>query len=96
MNKRFRASASTPEARLGSASTSAAPRGTTSARTIKLLRDAGAEEIHFTDLRESILILRNTSKWTKNCDSLLHEIEAFLRNWESERMAQDEADAISA
>lgn len=61
-----------------------------------LLRDAGAEEIHFTDLRESILILRNTSKWTKSCDSLLQEIEAFLRNWEGERIAQDEADAISA
>jgi hypothetical protein len=33
------------------------------------LRNAGAEEIHFTGLRESTLILRGTSKWNKHCES---------------------------
>ena len=49
------------------------------------LRDAGAEEIRFTGLRESILILRGTPKWTKSCDHLLVEIEAFLATWAGER-----------
>jgi hypothetical protein len=43
---------------------------------------AGAEEIRFTGLRESTLILRGTSKWNKHCTSLLSEIEAFIRNWD--------------
>jgi hypothetical protein len=48
------------------------------------LRSAGAEEIRFTGLRESTLILRGTAKWNKHCESLLSEIEAFLRNWDSD------------
>jgi hypothetical protein len=48
------------------------------------LRAAGAEEIHFTGLRESAMILRGNGKWNKRCQSLLAEIEAFLRNWDSE------------
>jgi hypothetical protein len=48
------------------------------------LRAAGAEEIRFTDLRESAMILRGTSKWNKRCQTLLDEIEAFLRNWDRE------------
>ncbi len=46
------------------------------------LRAAGAEEIHFTGLRESALILRGVSKWNKQCTCLLAEIEAFLRTWD--------------
>ena len=46
------------------------------------LRTAGAEEIHFTGLRESTLVLRGTSKWNKHCDNLLSEIEAFIHNWD--------------
>jgi hypothetical protein len=42
------------------------------------LREAGAEEVHFTGLRESAQILRGTDKWTKRCDILLEEIEIFL------------------
>jgi|TARA_B110000037_G_C17128260_1_gene509543 hypothetical protein len=42
------------------------------------LREAGAEQIHFTDLRESTLILRGQEKWSRQCDTLLSEIEAFL------------------
>lgn len=42
------------------------------------LRVAGAEQIHFTDLRESTLILRGQEKWNRNCDTLLSEIESFL------------------
>lgn len=48
------------------------------------LRAAGAEEIRFTGLRESSLILRGNSKWNKHCDSLLAEIQAFLRTWDRE------------
>ncbi len=46
------------------------------------LRQAGAEKIHFTGLRESVLILRNTAKWDKRCEAVLREIEAFLKNWD--------------
>lgn len=42
------------------------------------LRSAGAEQIHFTGLRESALILRGQTKWNQQCDVLLSEIEAFL------------------
>lgn len=45
---------------------------------ISSLRDAGAEDIRFTGLRESTLILRGEEKWNKRCESLLAEIEAFL------------------
>ncbi len=53
------------------------------------LRAAGAEEIRFIGLRESTLILRGTSKWSKHCEGLLSEIEAFLRNWDRDH-AEDE------
>lgn len=49
------------------------------------LRQHGAEEIHFTDLRESVLILRSTAKWDKRCEAVLKEIEAFLAPWDSVR-----------
>ena len=42
------------------------------------LREAGAEDIRFTDLRESAMILRGKSKWSRQCDALLAEITAFL------------------
>lgn len=48
------------------------------------LRALGAEEIHFTGVRECALILRGASKWNKDCESLLAEIEAFLGNWNHE------------
>lgn len=46
---------------------------------ITALHDAGAEVIRFTGLRESTLILRGEEKWNKRCDSLLAEIQAFLK-----------------
>lgn len=49
------------------------------------LRAAGAEEIRFTGLRESAMILRGASKWNKQCQALLTEIEAFLRNWDRDQ-----------
>ncbi len=52
------------------------------------LRAAGAEVIRFTGLRESALILRGRSKWNKRCDSLLSEIEGFLKAWEREPMVE--------
>lgn len=42
------------------------------------LREAGAEKVHFTGLRESAQILRGKSKWNKHCDALLEEIRIFL------------------
>ncbi len=46
------------------------------------LRAAGAEVIRFTGLRESSLILRGGLKWNKGCDTLLSEIEGFIKAWE--------------
>ena len=42
------------------------------------LRAAGAEKVHFTGLRESTLILRGKTKWSKPCDTLLAEIKGFI------------------
>lgn len=42
------------------------------------LREAGAEDIRFTGLRECAMILRGKSKWTPQCDAMLAEITAFL------------------
>ncbi|MEN9974500.1 MAG: hypothetical protein RLZZ282_506 [Verrucomicrobiota bacterium] len=52
------------------------------------LRAAGAEEIHFTGQRESSLILRGATKWNKQCESLLAEIQAFLHDWECDHHVQ--------
>ena len=49
------------------------------------LRSAGAEEIRFVGLRESSQILRGCSKWNKHCESLLQEIQAFLRSWDRDQ-----------
>lgn len=46
------------------------------------LRAAGAEEIRFTGLKESTLILRDTAEWNKHCDPLLNEIRIFLSAWD--------------
>lgn len=45
---------------------------------IAALRDAGAEKVHFTGLRESTLILRGKDKWNQQCEMLLEEIRSFL------------------
>lgn len=44
------------------------------------LREVGAEDIRFTGLRESTMILRGKSKWTRQCDALLAEIAAFIQS----------------
>jgi len=49
------------------------------------LREAGAEEIRFTGLRESSLILRGSGKWGPHCERLLGEIELFLKAWDGGR-----------
>ena len=49
---------------------------------LRELRAAGVEEIRFTGLRESTLILRGTAKWNKQCEKLLTEIRAFLEDWD--------------
>ena len=53
------------------------------------LRVAGAEEIRFTGLRESSLILRGTGKWNKHCESLYSEIDAFLKAWDRDQSKND-------
>jgi hypothetical protein len=50
------------------------------------LREAGAEDIRFTDLRESAMILRGKSKWNRQCDALLAEITAFLNSAGTQRI----------
>lgn len=51
------------------------------------LRAAGAEQIRFTGLKESSLILRGCDKWNRRCEKLLGEIEAFLGAWQHEPVA---------
>ena len=46
---------------------------------LTVLHRAGAEIIRFTELRECTLILRGEKKWNKRCESLLAEIQAFLK-----------------
>jgi hypothetical protein len=53
------------------------------------LRAAGAEEIRFTGLRESTMILRGTSTWNKQCAALLTEIEAFLLAWDRDQPSNE-------
>lgn len=48
------------------------------------LRAAGVEEIRFSGLHESAMILRGTTKWNKHCQAMLAEIEAFLRTCDHE------------
>ena len=49
------------------------------------LRAVGAEEINFTGLRESSLILRGAVQWNQHCQSLLSEIEEYLKAWNREQ-----------
>lgn len=49
------------------------------------LRAAGAEEIRFTGLRESSLILKGAAEWNRDCETLLAEIRAFLAAWDREQ-----------
>lgn len=58
------------------------------------LRASGAEEIRFTGLRESTLILRGASKWNKHCENLLSEIEAFLHTWERDHPENDRPESL--
>lgn len=53
------------------------------------LRAAGAEQIRFTGLRESSLILRGCSKWNKQCQILLEEIEAFLKSLHQDHSSEE-------
>lgn len=42
------------------------------------LRAAGAEQIHFTGVREASQILRGAAKWNKQCEALYQDILAFI------------------
>ena len=44
------------------------------------LQGRGAEEFHFTELRESARILLGAVKWTPDCNRIHQEILAFLQN----------------
>lgn len=50
------------------------------------LREAGAEDIRFTGLRESAMILRGKSKWSRQCAAMLAEITAFLNSCERDEV----------
>ena len=63
---------------------------------LSTLRAAGAEEIRFTGLRESTMILRGTSKWNKQCQILLSEIDVFLGNWDCDHSAKHSALCMAA
>lgn len=45
------------------------------------LRERGAEDFRFTDIRESAQILRGAHRWTRSCEQLHQEILAFLQNF---------------
>jgi hypothetical protein len=49
------------------------------------LRRAGAEEIRFIGLRQSVLILRGTEHWNKGCEALLQEIHAIITAWDRDQ-----------
>lgn len=49
------------------------------------LRDMGAEEVRFTGLRSSVLILRGAKQWDKRCEILLQEIRSFITAWDHEQ-----------
>lgn len=53
------------------------------------LRAAGAEEIRFSGLKESAMILRGASKWNKQCQALLNEIEIFIQNRDRDQAANE-------
>lgn len=55
---------------------------------LSTLRSAGAEEIHFVDLRESVQLLRNAEKWNKSCDHLMAEIRDFLEALNNDKAAK--------
>ncbi len=49
------------------------------------LKGEGAEEVRFTGLRASVLILRGVEQWNKACDTLQREIQAFIAAWNREQ-----------
>lgn len=53
------------------------------------LRQIGAEEIRFIDLKESTLELRGAKKWDKQCDQLEQEILNFLQARDREQKQFD-------
>ena len=53
------------------------------------LRAAGAEEIRFTGLRESTLILRGAAQVEQTLRGALTEIDAFLNAWDRDQLRSD-------
>lgn len=52
------------------------------------LRRRGAEEFHFTELRESARVLCGAARWDRSCDRLHQEILAFLQNFAQQPIAE--------
>jgi hypothetical protein len=50
------------------------------------LRQIGAEEIYFIDLKASALELRGAKKWDKHCEQLVQEIHNFLQARDREQL----------
>ncbi len=53
------------------------------------LKASGAESIHFSDLEESVKILRNAKSMSKACLQLKSEIVAFLGQFQEESVAPE-------
>jgi hypothetical protein len=60
------------------------------------LRAAGAEEIRFTGLKESAMILRGATKWNKRCQALLNEIEIFIHDRDGDHVADELCMAVGS
>lgn len=48
------------------------------------LRAAGAEEVRFTGLRESAILLCGAEKWDSRCEAMLADIRSFIGNFDRE------------
>ncbi len=58
-------------------------------RELAHLREAGAEEIRFTGLRESAQLLCGAEKWDARCDALYADIRTFLGNFDRDRRPRE-------
>jgi len=47
---------------------------------MKALKELGANDIFFSQIKESVLILSQTSQWTDDCDQLEQDIMLWLKN----------------
>lgn len=61
------------------------------AAELRLLREAGAEEVRFVGLLDSVRHLRGTGDWDAACDALRDDIRAFLHRHHREETGRPRA-----